>query len=207
MNITSKLDKLITAGGFRYTNKSGKPQRIGAIVVTVSDPGTLSSLTATLRSTGQTATVSPVASTNMLTFDPPIPVGDGQSLRFSLTATTGLSAAAMLGRGVAYASMLAGGGSIPLGPMSGGLVMLGVILMPLGFRRRRRTAWMAFAALLLIATMAGCSDGGSGRLGITREVETSGVLNSPAKLSVIQVRTGNSNPTSKQFLTAFVFKK
>jgi len=173
-------------------------------VIAVSDPGILAALTVTLKSTGQSATVSPVASRNTLTFDPAIPVEDGQTLSFSVTARTGENAAAIMVHGVAYAAMISGRGSTPL---AGGLLLLGAMLMPMGIRQRRRAAWMVLAALMLIATMTGCGGGGTaGPSPITSQVEASGELTRQARLSLIKVKSGDL-PTTTQVLTAFVFDR
>jgi hypothetical protein len=203
INLSSSLDKIVQAGSFSYKNKSGGPQRIGGIVITVSDPGILAALTVTLKSTGQSVTVSPVTSSNTLTFDPAISVEVGQTLNFSVTARTGETAAAIMAQGVAYAGMISGRGSTPL---AGGLLLLGAMLMPMGIRQRRRAVWMALAAVMLIATMAGCSNGGTaGPSTITSQVEASGELRRQARLSMIKVKSGDSGPTTTQTLTAFVF--
>ena len=194
------------AGSFQYRSKSAGQQLIGGIVIAVTDPGILASLTVTLDSTGQSASVAPVAASNTLIFDPPIAIEDGQTLSFSVTAQTSSGDAAIIAGGVAYASMLSGRGQTPLVPLAGGLLLLGAMLMPMGIRRRRRVAWMALA-LVLIATMAGCGNGGGAAPAtITRQVEASGELTNPAKLSVLKVKSGNSSSNTSQVLTAFVFK-
>jgi hypothetical protein len=204
INLSSSLGQIVRAGSFSYRNKSGGPQRIGGTVITVSDPGILATLTVTLKSTGQSTTVSPVASRNTLTFDPPIPVEDGQTLNFSVTVRTGEGAAAIMAHGVAYAAMIPGRGSMAF---AGGLLLLGAMLMPMGIRQRRRAVWMALAALMLIATMAGCGGGGTaGPLPITSQVEASGELRRQARLSLIKLKSGDF-PTTTQALTAFVFDR
>lgn len=191
-------------GSFQYRNKSAGQQLIGGVVITVTDPGILASLTVTLDSTGQSASVAPVAASNTLIFDPPIAIEDGQTLSFSMTARTIGGDAAIMADSVAYASMLSGRGQ-RLAPLGGGLLLLGAMLMPMGIRRRRRVAWMALAALVLIATMAGCGNSGATPATITRQVEAGGELTRPVKLSVVKVKSSNSSSTTTQVLTAIVF--
>jgi hypothetical protein len=151
----------VSAGSFSYTNLTGQVQAVGSLIVSVSEPSTLSALTAAVSPSGQSATSSTITASTSLTFLPPVTISPGASVTFSLTATTS-SGAAMNAEPFAYAGILIRGGAAPIGQLSGGMLFIGLLLMPLGIRQRRRVGLAAFAALALMATATGCGDSGSG---------------------------------------------
>src|SRR5215469_4956937 len=61
----------IGAGSFSYTNLTGQVQGIGSLIVSVSDPSTLSALRADVSPGGQSATTSTITPSTTLTFSPP----------------------------------------------------------------------------------------------------------------------------------------
>jgi hypothetical protein len=93
----------------------------------------------------------------------------------------------------AYAGILIRGGAAPIGQLSGGMLFIGLLLMPLGIRQRRRVGLAAFAALALMATATGCGDSGSGAPSHqTAIVDSQGNLSKPVILRTIKT-TGTSS--------------
>jgi len=183
----------VGAGSFSYTNLTGQVQGIGSLIVSVSDPSTLSTLSAAVSPGGQSATTSTITPSTTLTFSPSVTVSPGASVTFSLTATT-LSGAAMNGAPFAYAGVLPGGGDAPIGQPGGAILFIGLALMPLGVRQRRRVALVVIAALALAATATGCG-GSSGSNAPTQQtaiVDSQGNLNKPVILRTIKT-TGSSS--------------
>ena len=87
--------------------------------------------------------------------------------------------------------------------------MVGLMLMPLGNRRRRRAALMALAGLALMVALAGCgsSNGSShGGAGTSQPVNGSGALSNPITLSSVSVSSATGSATSVQQLTAIKFQ-
>jgi hypothetical protein len=191
----------VNAGSFSYTNTSGGTEHVGSIVVTVSEPEGLASLTATEGT--QIATVAPVAATNTLTFNPPISLAEGETATFSLTAETAEGNAAIGDRFI-YAGMLID--RSPIGPLGAGMMLLGVMLMPMGTRRRRRAIVMAIAAIALTVAVVGCgSSGGSAPAPTKIAVSGDGHLKKAARLSTIDLRLGGVKKAIVQKLTAVDF--
>jgi hypothetical protein len=158
-------------------------------------------LTATVNETGESASASVIAASTTLSFAPPVTVDPGASVTFSFTATAA-GGAAMNTLPPAYASMLTDGASPP-GPLSGGMLMLGVLLMPLGIKQRRRAVLVAFLGLALIASAAGCgSSSTAATSGQTVLVDSQGNPTKPVALSTIKTSSGNST----QQLTAIEFE-
>lgn len=181
------------------------------MVIAASDPAALASLTATAGSGGQSASVSPVTTSNVLTFNPPIVVNPGAAVSFTVTAQTA-SGAAALARRVVYASMVELGGdrsgrSGPLAPLGGGLLMLGLTLIPLGRRTRRRAALIAFGGLLLAVALAGCGNSSSSHpSGYSATVFGSGAISQVVPLSTVSVTSGAGSVVTVQQLTALGFE-
>lgn len=190
------------AGSFTYTNLSSQAQYIGSLIVSVSNPSALSALTAVVTQTGASASTNEIAPSTTLTFSPPITITEGAAVTFSFTATVA-GGAAMNTRPFAYASMLAGGAS-PTGRLSGGMLLVGVMLMPLGIRQRRRVALVALVGVLLMVTAAGCGGGSSsaGQSGQSTVVDSGGNPKKSIVLSTIKSSVGNST----QQLVAVAFE-
>jgi hypothetical protein len=184
----------VSAGSFSYTNLTGQVQVIGALIVSVSEPSTLSALTAAVSPGGQSATSSTITASTTLTFSPPVTISPGASVTFSLTATTS-SGAAMNAEPFAYAGILIRGGAAPIDRLGGGMLFIGLLLMPLGIRQRRRVGLVAFAALALMATATGCGDSsGSGAPSQqTAIVDSQGTLNKPVILGTIKTTASSSS--------------
>jgi hypothetical protein len=94
----------------------------------------------------------------------------------------------------AYAGILIRGGAAPIGQLSGGMLFIGLLLMPLGIRQRRRVGLVAFAALALMATATGCgnSNGSGAPSQQTAIVDSQGNLSKPVILRTIKT-TGTSS--------------
>jgi len=85
-------------------------------------------------------------------------------------------------------------------------MLIGLMLMPLGIRQRRRALLMAFAALALMVTLASCGGSSSSApTGISRPVSGGGMLSSPVKLSTITVKSGSASISTVQSLTGIGF--
>jgi hypothetical protein len=183
----------VDAGSFNYTNLTGQVQVIGSLIVSVSEPSTLSALTAAVSPGGQSATTSVITASTTLTFSAPITISPGSSVTFSLTATTS-SGAAMNAEPFASAGIPILGGSAPFGQLGGGMLFIGLLLMPLGIRQRRRIALAAFVALALMATATGCGSSGSGAPSQqTVIVDSQGNLNKSLVLRTIKTTASSSS--------------
>jgi hypothetical protein len=188
----------ISVGSFSYTDLTEQVQVIGSLIVSVSDPSTLSALSATASPGGERATTSAIASSTVLTFTPPVTVTPGVSVTFALTATIS-SGAAMSAEPFAYAGVLTRGGASPIGQPGAEMLFVGLLLMPLGIGQRRRAMLIAFGLLALMATAAGCGSSGSGAPSQqTVIVDSQGNLNKPLTLRTIK----NSGGSSSQQVTA-----
>jgi hypothetical protein len=188
----------ISVGWFSYTDLTEQVQVIGSLIVSVSDPSTLSALSATASPGGERATTSAIASSTVLTFTPPVTVTPGVSVTFALTATIS-SGAAMSAEPFAYAGVLTRGGASPIGQPGAEMLFVGLLLMPLGIGQRRRAMLIAFGLLALMATAAGCGSSGSGAPSQqTVIVDSQGNLNKPLTLRTIK----NSGGSSSQQVTA-----
>ena len=95
----------------------------------------------------------------------------------------------------AYAGILIRGGAAPIDRLGGGMLFIGLLLMPLGIRQRRRIGLAAFAALALMATATGCgSSSGSGAPSQqTVIVDSQGNLNKPLVLTTIKTTASSSS--------------
>ena len=195
---TDVLDKSVKAGSFKYTNKSKSDQQINSVTFTVSDPSVLNSLTVNYQ--GGSSTVSPVLPTTTIQLIPPVTVAKGATAKFTVDAQTSAGGSSTIDRGLAYAATMKGFPRI--GPLSGGLMLIGVMLMPLGIRRRR-VLLIGLAAFTLMVGIAGCESLSSTAppTGITRAVDNTGTLSSPARLSNIELNTGGTKSSSVQSLT------
>jgi len=206
--VSSTGGQNVNAGAFSYVNNTTSVQQIHSAVVTASNPAALASLTLSVAGTNQSVTVSPVTASNTFNFNPPVTVGPGQTVAFAITAQTANSLATA-GQGAIYAALLGPGGGHhdggPLTPLGGGLLMVGLMLMPLGNCRRRQVALIALGGLMLAVALAGCgSSNGSnhGGTGTSQSVIGGGPLANPITLSTVSVNSAGGSATSVQQLTA-----
>ncbi|GEM_PF-151931 len=194
----------LEAGSFRYKNTSSFTQRIGTVAVTVSNPAVLASLT--IAASGSSATVSPVNASNALSFPTPVTVAPGATLSFKITAELATSSTAAA-NGLILAALTdrsAGqrGGKAPWGA---GLLLIGLMVIPAGGRKRK--ALIALAGLTLMVAFVAC--GGSGGSpassgGISAAVTTNGGLSGTVTLSTVSVSGGGTS--SVQQLTGLGFQ-
>jgi hypothetical protein len=153
--------------------------------------------------------VSPVAARNSFGFKPPIVVAPSATVAFALSAKTASGATAKV-QGLLYAGLVDlddhGGG--PLAPLNGGLLLVGLMLLPLGKGQRRRVALIAASAgLVLITALAGCSGGSShSSSGTSTPVFGSGALSQPVTLSTVSVSSASGVATSVQQLPTIGFQ-
>jgi len=182
----------IGAGSFSYANLTEQVQVIASLIVSVNEPSALSALTAAVSPGGQSATTSTITTLTTLTFSAPVTVSPGASVTFSFTAMT-LSDAAMKADRFAYAGALIWGGATPIGQLSGGALFIGLLLMPLGIKQRRRVGLVALAAVALMATATGCGDSeGAAPSQQTAIVNSQGSLNKPVILRTINTMGSSS---------------
>jgi len=192
VTVNAAVGQSVSAGSFSYTNLTEQVQVIGSLILSVSQPSTLSALTAAVSPGGESATTSTISTITVLTFSPPVSVSPGASVSFSFTAMTS-GDAAMKAEPCAYAGVLIWGGATPIGQLSGGALFIGLLLMPLGIKQRRRVGLVAFAALALMATATGCGNSESAEpLQQSAIVNSQGSLNKPVVLRTIDA-TGNSS--------------
>ncbi|MGO9606161.1 MAG: hypothetical protein ACLQAT_22680 [Candidatus Binataceae bacterium] len=204
VTVSASIAQDVSGGSFSYLNMRSSTQAIGSVIIAASNPSALASLTVTEGS--QIASVAPVTASNTLTFNPPIIVAAGATVSFAITAATAGGISAIAPR-IVYAGILAGGRS-PIGPLGGGMMLLGVMLMPLSIRRRRRAVMITLATIALTVTIAGCSgsSGGAPSANTSSVVDSSGMLKNPVILSMVKVTSGGTKITAVQHLTAVGFE-
>ena len=201
IHVTAAPDQTVNAGSFKYTNKTNADQQISSVTITVTNPLALLSLT--INYENGSSTISPVTPNTTIQIVPPLTVGKGKTTKFKLQAQTIPVLSSKADGGIAYAAMIASS-HFPLGPMGGAMMLLGVILIPLGIGRQRRVVLMACAAVALMAAIAGCGSLSSTvpPTGVTRSVDNTGTLSSPARLSTINVKNGGTTISTVQSVSA-----
>jgi hypothetical protein len=150
------------AGAFTLTNELLVAETLASATVSVSRPGLFSSMT--LTGGGQTVTVTPPAASTTFTFKTPITIPAGGSVRFSLTAVIALNPV-RLGNEIKFAGVMVTGPPRSRGgawPLSGGFLMLGIMLLGLPDRTRRQALILAVLALGLAAASTGCGSSSNG---------------------------------------------
>jgi hypothetical protein len=192
LTVSAAGGQSISVGSFSYENLTEQVQVIGSLIVSVSEPSTLSALSATASPGGESATTSTIASSTVLTFSPPVTISPGGRVTFALTATTS-SGAAMNAETFAYAGVLTHGGASPIGQPGAEMLFVGLLLMPLGIAQRRRAVLIAFGVLALMATAAGCGNSGTAPSPQTVIVDSQGNLNKPLTLRTIKKSGGSSS--------------
>jgi hypothetical protein len=150
------------AGTFTVTNELAVAETVASATVSANHPGLFSSMT--LSGGGQSVTVTPPTANTTFTFTKPVMVPAGGSVSFSLDAVVAANPV-MLGKEIKYAGLtvtatVPGGGST--WPLSGALLMLGITLVGLPGRTRRRALILAVVALGLAAASTGCGGGNNG---------------------------------------------
>jgi photosystem II stability/assembly factor-like uncharacterized protein len=151
----------VAAGTFTITDELTVTETVASATVSVSHPGLFSSMT--LSSAGQSVTVTPPTASTTFTFPKPVTVPAGGSVGFSLSAVIAANPV-MLGKEIKFAGLTVttteAGSSI--WPLSGALLMLGITLLGLPDRTRRRALILALLALGLTAAATGCGGGNNG---------------------------------------------
>jgi hypothetical protein len=197
VNVSGTAGQTIGAGSFSYTNRTTAAQQLGAVTVTVSAPAALASLA--LSAGGQSVTVLPVTNNNVFNFSPPLTVAAGTTLSFALTTRIAdqiASESQPIGRAAMFPPMR--GALTP----AAGMLMLGLMLMPITRRRR----WlMALAAVGVVVTVgvAGCGSSSSSSSpvapsSVTVAITGSGPLSTPVTLSTITATAGGSARSVQQ---------
>jgi hypothetical protein len=152
----------VAAGTFTVTNELAVTETEASATVSVSHPGLFSSMT--VSGGGQSVTVTPPTANTTFTFTTPVMVPAGGSVSFSLSAVIATNPV-MLGQAVKYAGLTATAtvpGSGSTWPLSGALLMLGITLLGLPDRTRRRALVLAVLALGLAAASTGCGGSNNG---------------------------------------------
>lgn len=197
-------DKNVEAGAFKYTNLTDATQQITSVTVTVTKPQALSSLS--VSAGNSSGSISPVFPTTTIPLAQPVSVTKNETVKFELRAVTAAPSTAAIANRVGYASIIATDHS-PIGPVGWGLMLMGLTLMPLGIRQRRRTLLLICLAIGLMAAGAGCN-GGTATFPpttATRSVKSDGTTSNPAKLSIITVFSGQTTTQTTQSLTSVTF--
>jgi hypothetical protein len=198
ITISSGAGQNIQAGSFRYKNTGGATQHIGTVAVAVSNPAILSSLTVT--ASGQSANVTPVNTSNALSFSTPIAIDPGATVSFKITAQLATTSSAAKD-GLIYAALKDLGSSNHggKGPWGAGLVLIGLVLAPFGNRRRK--ALITLGLLTLMAGFAACggSSGNSSPSGTSAAATTNGDLSRSITLSTVSMK-GSSTSTVQQLI-------
>ncbi len=162
MNDVGAPGSTVAAGTFTITNALAVTETVASLTVSVTRPGLFSSMT--LSGGGQSVTVTPPTANTTFTFKTPVMIPAGGSVRFSLSAVIAANPV-MLGKEIKYAGLtvtaaVPGGGST--WPLSGALLMLGIALLGLPDRTRRRALILAVLALGFAAASSGCGGGNNG---------------------------------------------
>jgi hypothetical protein len=131
----------------------------------------------TLSGGGQSVTVTPPTANTTFTFTTPVTVPAGASVSFSLGAVIATNPV-MLGKEIKFAGLTVTAtvpGSGITWPLSGALLMLGITLLGLPDRTRRRALILAVMALGLAAASTGCGGSNNGPLFETSAQEVTAV--------------------------------
>lgn len=210
VTVSGGAGQSVNAGSFSYSNVINSTQRIGRVIISASDPAALASLTVTTSGSQESASVSPVAASNVFVFNPPIVVNPGASVTFTITARTAGGVAA-IARRFAYAAFVELGGDhhdgVPLAPLGAGMLLIGLMLLPLAKPTRRRVALIVIGGLILTVALAGCgSSNSSNPSGYTATVFGSGALSNQVPLSTVTASSASGSVVSLQQLTGFGFE-
>ncbi|MGH7932361.1 MAG: hypothetical protein ACREQN_04240, partial [Candidatus Binataceae bacterium] len=156
----------LSGGSFSYTNTGGGAQTLSSVTLSITQPELFSSITLApaVSETRQPAvTVRAPEITRATTFTFAlglnIPAGGKATFSLSMTIASGKTASAN-DHTIVLAGMLAvpgtpGGGDGGAG-LLGGMILLGIAMLPLAARTRRRVPWMAGVMLILAIGVAGC---------------------------------------------------
>jgi hypothetical protein len=162
--VTAAPGATVTAT-FTATNTTGQSETLSSITIAISDPLLFSSATLTAGSESA-GTITPPATSNIFTFNPPLNLTDGQVQDFTLSVVVaGGSVMNAPHAGIVYASIVpiahrgTGRGLVPL---LASLMMIGLGLMVFPADRRRRLAGAVLVVLVLATGAAGCGGGGGG---------------------------------------------
>ena len=152
----------VAAGTFTITNELAVTETVASLTVSVTRPGLFSSMI--LRGAGQSVTVTPPTANTTFTFTTPVMIPAGGSVRFSLSAVIATNPV-MLGKEIKFAGLTVTAtvpGSASTWPLSGALLMLGITLLGLPDRTRRRALILVVLALGLAAASTGCRGSNNG---------------------------------------------
>lgn len=145
----------IQLGVFSLTNNSQtNAVAVNSVTLTFSNPGLFSSTTLAAIG-GSPATAAPPAATNVYQFPIPPVIQPGTTLSFSLLVTLANTSSRNETSGVAYASIAPGpdlGGGAPALWLAFAAVGLAMLAVP---ARTRRRAWLMAALVMLLAAGAG----------------------------------------------------
>jgi hypothetical protein len=162
--------------------------------------------------TGQTVTISPVATSNTFSFSPALTIAASATVSFTVTAETSNTVAAITTR--VYAALMGGEDKhYGAGPLGGGLLMMliALALIPISNPlRRRRVLSMSMAGLALIVLLAGCGGSGGGShpssTGTAATVFGNGTLSNEVHLATVTVKGATSSVTTVLRVTGVSFE-
>jgi microsomal dipeptidase-like Zn-dependent dipeptidase len=189
----------VAAGTLTIQNQSSVTESIASASIKVSRPGLFSTMT--LSGAGQTITVTSPSAATTFTFKTPISIPAGKSVTFSVNAVIAMHPVMLGGGEIGYAGLMPTN-SLPITarnwPLTGGLLMLGIVLLGLRDGKRRRAIMIAVLGLGLAAASAGCGGGSNGPIPVfsTQQVTavaisagsaTAKVQGLPANLGTITV--------------------
>jgi hypothetical protein len=152
----------VAAGTFTVTNELTVSEVVTSATLCASHPGLFSSMT--VSGGGQSVTVTSPTANTTFTFTTPVTVPAGGAVSFSLSAAVAANPV-LLGREIKYAGLTVTAitpGSASTLPLSGALLMLGMTLLGLPYRTRRRALILAALALGFAAASAGCGGSSNG---------------------------------------------
>ena len=162
--VQGKAGGTVGAGSLTVNNTSGAPMLTPSVTIAFNnaDLFTSATLTATVGTSNQTATVVPNNSSTF-TFNPPVNVPLGQSVSYSLEVTiTPTPQITRRERPIAYASILPLGSSRGFAVAAAVVTLLGVCAYLLGITRANRMMLMLALLLLAMTAEVGCDTGSIG---------------------------------------------
>jgi hypothetical protein len=192
-NGSGSAGQTVGGGSFAITNNGGGTATFSSVIAGVTDPKLFSSLTLSSTVSGKpgpsaTVTGSGIANPTRFVFATPIILPVGQTAMFSLSTVISMSPARAQSP-VMFAALVPGGGNTPLGPLAGGLGLLGLALFGVIEGPKRRKAIIGAAMLISLVTGISACGGGSRNVVIpVASRQTVLAINSPSgKLAVVNL--------------------
>jgi hypothetical protein len=207
VTVTAPGGQTVNAGSFNYTNTSLSTQQIGSVFIEATNPSALASLTLTVSGSSASGTVAPVVANNRVVFSPPVAIPASATVIFNIQVVTA-SGMASRAKPVIYAGLDAGDRNSPIAPLTGGLLLVGLVLGALPITRRRYAGVAALVLIALVVTAVGCGGNSSSSQPATGSsvVNGDGTLNSPVTLGNVTVTGSSGSATTAVQLTGVSFQ-